>query len=207
MKRGAILLLFLAVIAISAEGKARQQQRLLQQLQQQQPPQPGPEQRRQQEILGKITDLYVSQVGKELELTDEQFLKINPLLRDYLRMRYNAATIARDVDQQIAQLSSQANPSEEETQRLIDQKAQLERRVANQNSGLLDKIRMEISLTAKQQLNFLNFQKVFFEEKLPRAIEMARQSTPLRPPPPDRPNQAKQPNKQRPDALQRGKQQ
>jgi hypothetical protein len=198
MRRGSLLLL-VAFVAVSAEGKAPQQQRPLQQLKQQQPP-PGPEQRQQQEILGKITDLYVHQFNAAMELTDEQFLKINPLLRQYLQMRYNGATISRDIDQQIERLSSQPNPPEDETQRLIEAKAQLERRTANQNSTLLDKILMEISLSPKQRLNFLNFQKTFFEEKLPKIIDMARQSTPLRPPPPDRPNQAKQPNKQRGNA-------
>jgi hypothetical protein len=189
MKRVGYVLAFVALFALPMLAEPQQQvQRPNAQRGNADAPQPNGVQQR-------IAELYVSSFITEVELTDDQFLKIGNFVRQYIRRRFDMAQRREAINQQLDLLSSQASPSEEDVAALIDAKTRVDRNTGNAESVFLEEIRS--TLTAKQIARFYSFNHAFFDERLPNLIERAREAAAQRGQGPARQNQ--NPQVQRPN--------
>ena len=130
-----------------------------------------PEPRQAQQLQQQITDLYLSDFKNEVELTDEQFLKLNNPLREFMRRRFQAPQQRQALNQRLQQLLSQPNPSETDVQQLTDEIAQHDRETGTLEARFL--ARMGNELSPRQRLLFTQFNQKFFSEKLPGLISQA----------------------------------
>src|SRR5262245_5751440 len=156
-----------------------------------------------QQLQQRITDLYLSDFRNEVQLSDEQFLKLNGGIRNFMQNQFQAARRRQALKQQLDQLMSQPNPSETDVQRLIEARNQFERESATMETRFLN--RMGAELSPGQQLRVMEFNRRFMNEKLPDLVQRARERAinPARnrqqqAPPVVRPN-ANRPNANRPN--------
>jgi hypothetical protein len=132
-----------------------------------------PELRPAQQLQQQITDLYVSDFKSAVELTDEQFLKLNNPLREFMKRRFQAPQQRQNLNLRLQQLLSQPNPSEKDVQDLTNEIAQHDREIGTLEARFL--ARMGNELTPRQRLLFTQFNQKFFNEKLPGLIIQARE--------------------------------
>jgi len=133
----------------------------------------SPEQKQAQQIQQRIAELYVSDFRNEVQLTDDQFLKLGPNIRQFIMNRFKNAERRRDLTQQREQLLGQPNPSDADVQKLNEDTAQFERQSAMAEANFLGRIRSE--LTPRQQLLIPQFNRKFFDERLPDLLRRARE--------------------------------
>jgi hypothetical protein len=132
-----------------------------------------PEAAQAQQIQEQIIDLYLSDFKNEVELTDEQFLKLNMPLRRFMRMRFQAPQRRQELNQRLDQLLSQPNPSEADVQNLTEEIAKHDREVGTMDARFLANFGSE--LLPRQRLLLQQFNRKFFNEKLPGLISQARE--------------------------------
>ena len=134
-----------------------------------------------------ISDVYVANFRSTIEMSDDQYLKIGNFLREFIRNRFRVANQRVLLNQRRTELLGQSDPSEAEVQRLGNDLAQLERNAANFENNFQTRIATELS--PKQVLLVMQFNKTFFEQRLPQLLERARaeaqtrgqQAQPIRP--------------------------
>ena len=136
-------------------------------------PNARPEAAQAQRIQEQITDLYLSDFKNEVGLTDEQFLKLNLPLRNFMQMRFRAPARRQALNQRLTELLNQPNPPEPEVQKLTEEIAQFDRQVGTQEARFLERFGPELSVRQRGQL--LQFNRKFFNEKLPGLINQARE--------------------------------
>lgn len=134
--------------------------------------QPTPQGQLQQQIQGRIADLYLSSFREEVELTDEQVLKLSPDIRQFIQGSFRLANRRRVLNERQAQLLSQPNPSRTDVQMLNEQRARMETEAATLESRFLR--RHEADLSERQMLLVSVFNRKFFNERLPRLLDQAR---------------------------------
>jgi hypothetical protein len=132
-----------------------------------------PEAAQAQQLRQQITDLYLSDFKNEVELTDDQFLKLNMPLRQFMRTRFQAPADRQALNQRLDQLLSQPNPSEADVQKLTEEIAKHDREVGTVDARFLARFGSELS--PRQQLLLQQFNRRFFNEKLPGLISQARE--------------------------------
>jgi hypothetical protein len=130
------------------------------------------EPRQAQQIQNQITDLYIANFKSEVQLTDEQFIRLNPGIRNFMRMQFENARRRQAFKQQLSQLMDQPNPSESDVTKLIDAKNQFEREAVTKETRFLTRINSELS--PRQQVRVMEFNRRFMDEKLPGLIQQAR---------------------------------
>lgn len=136
-------------------------------------PNARPEAAQAQRIQEQITDLYISDFKNEVGLTDEQFLNLNMPLRRFMRMRFQAPARRQELNRQLEQLLSQPNPSETDVQKLTEDIAKHDRDVGTMEARFLANFGSE--LLPRQRLLLQQFNRRFFNEKLPGLINQARE--------------------------------
>jgi hypothetical protein len=132
---------------------------------------PSPQEQQQNQIRQNIADLYISDFRREVELTEDQFIKLSFFIRSFIQMRFRTATLRDDIKQQLERLQAQTNPSVQDIEELRIQKARVDNAFANQENDFLGKIRAD--LRPGQVLLFFAF-NTKFEERLLGLIEQAR---------------------------------
>jgi hypothetical protein len=132
-----------------------------------------PEPKQAQRLQQQITDLYISDFKNEVGLTDEQFLKLNNPLREFMRRRFMAPQQRRALNQRLQRLLSQPDPSDSDVQQLTNEIAEHDREIGTLEARFL--ARMGSELTPRQRLLFTQFNQKFFNEKLPGLISQARE--------------------------------
>jgi hypothetical protein len=132
----------------------------------------NPETAQMQQVRQGIVDLYLSDFRREVELTEEQFLKLNPLIREFIQERFRRANQRQQLKQRQDHLLSQRNPGEADVQRLSEDQERFESETATLENRFVAGMRSD--LTARQALLVRRFNRTFFEEKLPGLIERAR---------------------------------
>jgi hypothetical protein len=126
-----------------------------------------------QQIQQSLADLYLSDFRSQIELNEDQFLSVAPIIRQFMQMRFRAANRRENLNQRLNRLLSQSNPSETQVQQLIDEKAQLESQSAGMEVWFVNTIRPY--LTTRQVPRVLDFNRTFFNERLPDLIGRARE--------------------------------
>jgi len=128
-----------------------------------------------QQIQRQITELYIADFKNEVQLSDEQFMKLNPGIRNFMQRQFEAARQRQAFKQKLTQLMEQPNPSESEVTELINAKNQFERDAATMETRFLTRIGAELS--PRQQVRVMEFNRRFMNEKLPGLIQQARDRT------------------------------
>jgi hypothetical protein len=126
-----------------------------------------------QRLQEQIIDLYISNFKSEVELTDEQFLRLSMPLRNFIKNRFQAPLRRQALNQRRQQLLGQANPSEADVQQLNEEIAQFDRDTAMLEARFLTRVGSQ--LTPRQKLLLTQFNQKFFNEKLPGLINQARE--------------------------------
>jgi hypothetical protein len=160
--------------------------------QQNEPARPNVQQRQQNQLRQSITNLYLTNFRTEVKLTEDQFLKIERFIQQFIQNRFMVAIERDAVNQELDQLLNQANPSSEAVDTAIAKKTRIDRAFVNMEPQFMERIRAD--LTDTQRTLFYVFNRKFFDEKLPDLIERARAQTGTQAPPQVRPNQ--NPNRQ-----------
>jgi hypothetical protein len=138
----------------------------------QRPNAPTPEQQQQNQLLASIENFYISGFRRDVELTDDQFIKINGFVQQFIRMRFRAAMGRENLSQRLDQLRSQPNPSVDDIANLTVEKALVDANYAKLEPDFLNKIRADIR--SNQILLVLAFNEKFFEKQLPELIAQVR---------------------------------
>jgi hypothetical protein len=172
-----------------------------------------PADRTQAQLQRNITDLYLSNFKEQVGLSDDQFLNVAPIVRNFIDRRFQVANRRRQLEERENQLLSQPNPSEAEVQRLNEELSSLDESAAMDARFMRN---LQSQLSDRQLLAARQFHRNFINDKLPRAIERLRAQNPARGQQPQRPPAARsnpQPNRRdqpppqtRPGAALRGRQ-
>jgi hypothetical protein len=167
--------------------------------QQNEPARPNVQQRQQNQLRQSITNLYLTNFRTEVRLTEDQFLKIERFIQQFIQNRFMVAIERDAVNQELDQLLNQANPSSEAVDAAIAKKTRIDRAFVNMEPTFMEKIRAD--LTDTQRTLFYIFNRNFFDEKLPGLIERAKAQTgtqapsPVARPNPNRPQNQNGPNR------------
>lgn len=129
-----------------------------------------------------IIDVYLQNFRKEIDLSEDQWLKVGVPIRNFIQTRFRVANQRVQLHQRLADLLTQANPSETEVRQLKDDLAQLEQTASRAQNNLLNRLGADLSpkLSPLQELKVMDFNKTFFEEQLPRLLERVREEAAAR---------------------------
>ena len=127
--------------------------------------------RPQAQLQKSIADLYLANFKDEVGLSDEQFLKVRPLVLRFIQMRFQAANQKRILEERQDQLLSQPNPSEAEIQKLNEELTKLDE-AATLDGRFMRNLQPELS--ERQRLLAFAFHRKFINEKLPMMLERLR---------------------------------
>ena len=125
-----------------------------------------------QQIQQRITDIYISDFRGAVELSDEQFLKLSPTVREFIQMRFQAANVREELKRRQELLLSQPNPSEADFHKLSEEQARFENNQGTMETRFVTQLRSELSPRQIQLVRRFNTR--FFEQRLPALLERAR---------------------------------
>src|SRR4030095_4677821 len=86
---------------------------------------PAEQPQAQAQLERSVVQLYLSYVRNEVELTDEQFLRAEPVIRQMIRQRWENAAQRIAVDERQAQLLGQPTASDADFQKLNEEATRL----------------------------------------------------------------------------------
>jgi hypothetical protein len=124
----------------------------------------------------RITSLYLSDFRNSVELTEEQFIQLEPVIRQFIQMRFERANQRELLKQRQEFLLNQTEPSDGDVKQLAEDQANFERQTANQESRFIERLRSAAELSPRQALLVPRFNRAFFDERLPQIIERAREA-------------------------------
>jgi hypothetical protein len=140
-----------------------------------------------------IIDVYLQNFRREIDLSEDQWLKVGQPIRNFIQTRFRVANQRAQLNQRLMELVSQANPSETEVRQLKEDLAQLELTASRAQNNLLNRLSADLSpkLSPLQEVKVIAFNTTFFEEQLPRLLERVREEVAAR---------GQAPQQQRPNA-------
>jgi hypothetical protein len=118
-----------------------------------------------------IIELYLANFRNEVGLSDDQFLRVSPLVTRFVNARFQNANQRRMLEERQTELLSQPNPAEADIQKLNEDLARLE------EGGVIDKRlikNLQPELTPRQSLLASEFHRQFITERLPMLLERLR---------------------------------
>ena len=178
-----IIILMLLATGVSAEPLHRQGPREIgREIGKIRPQRPGPRRNLRVPDVTTIQEMvegfYVSRFQQELDLDDEQFAHVLPMLRDSLRERTELGQRrARDLNQ--LRQAMQDNASDEEMNRRISEVDASDRALREARANLLRSVDPDLSPGQRARLRFV---QANLEERIRNMIERSR----ARPPQPQR---------------------
>ena len=127
--------------------------------------------RSQAQLQNTIADLYLANFKERVGLSDDQFLRVRPMVRRFIQNRFQVANQRRILEERQAQLLNQSNASEAEIQKLNDDLSSLD------EAGTIDgrfMRNLQRELSPRQGLLAREFHKQFINERLPLMLERLR---------------------------------
>jgi len=137
-----------------------------------------PVQQKQGPLQQSIIALYLSDLRGEVGLTDEQFISVEPIVRQFIRQRFSIANQRQMLDARKEQLLNQPNPSPADLQTLNDELAKLDNNHGTWKSRFMQMLRPQ--LTEYQRTRTRDFNDRFIDEKLPALVDNFRAQNPAR---------------------------
>ena len=127
--------------------------------------------RPQAQLQNGIADLYLASFRERVGLSDEQFLRVRPMVRRFIQNRFQVANQRRILEERQAQLLSQSNASEAEIQKLNDDLSSLDEAAAIDGRFMRN---LQRELSPRQALLAREFHRQFISERLPLMLERLR---------------------------------
>jgi len=151
-------------------------------------------QQNREQLQQRIADFYLSDFRSAVELNEDQFFKLGPTIRQFIRMRFQAARQRQALNQQLNGLLQQPNPSEADVQKLSDERARIESEVGTMEAGFVNRLRSDLS--ARQLALVLQFNTTFFEQTMPKLLDRAREAAASQQQRPNQNQNSRDPNRQ-----------
>ena len=127
--------------------------------------------RPQAQLQNSIADLYLANFKEKVGLSDDQFLRVRPMVRRFIQNRFQVANQRRILEDRQAQLLGQSNASETEIQKLNDDLTSLDEAGAIDGRFMRN---LQRELSPRQGLLAREFHKQFISERLPLMLERLR---------------------------------
>ena len=127
--------------------------------------------RSQAQLQNTITDLYLANFKERVGLSDDQFLRVRPMVRRFIQNRFQVANQRRILEERQAQLLNQSNASEAEIQKLNDDLSSLDEAGAIDGRFMKN---LQRELSPRQGALAREFHKEFINERLPLMLERLR---------------------------------
>ncbi len=127
--------------------------------------------RPQAQLQNSIADLYLANFKERVGLSDDQFLRVRPMVRRFIQNRFQVANQRRILEERQAQLLNQSNASEAEIQKLNDDLSSLDEAGAIDGRFMRN---LQRELSPRQGLLAREFHKQFISERLPLMLERLR---------------------------------
>jgi hypothetical protein len=113
----------------------------------------------------------------ELGLSDEQFLKAGPVIQQFIQMRFRNANQRRALGERQDRLLSEPNAAQTDIKQLNDELTALDGQTATWDGRFMRRLQTELvgrELSERQMLMLRDFNRRFFNEKLPTLVEQIR---------------------------------
>jgi len=127
--------------------------------------------RSQAQLQNTIADLYLANFKERVGLSDDQFLRVRPMVRRFIQNRFQVANQRRILEERQAQLLNQSNASEAEIQKLNDDLTSLDEAGAIDGRFMKN---LQRELSPRQGALAREFHKQFINERLPLMLERLR---------------------------------
>ena len=127
--------------------------------------------RSQAQLQNTIADLYLANFKERVGLSDDQFLRVRPMVRRFIQNRFQVANQRRILEDRQAQLLNQSNASEAEIQKLNDDLSSLDEAGAIDGRFMKN---LQRELSPRQGALAREFHKQFINERLPLMLERLR---------------------------------
>jgi hypothetical protein len=131
----------------------------------------------QAQLQRSVTQLYFVNLRNEVGLTDEQVLKSQGIIANFIGMRFRDANRKKALDRRQEQLLSQPDASEADIQKLNDDVAKLASETGTWETRMVKKLQAELGdrqLSERQILLLSSYNRKFFNERLPMILEQLR---------------------------------
>lgn len=129
-----------------------------------------------------VTQLYIFRLQSEVGLTDEQFVKSRQIIHNFIGLRFRIANTRKNLDERQTQLLSRPNASDADIQRLNEDASRLDADTATWEGRLVQRLQAELGadyqLSERQILALRNYNRKFFNERLPSLVEQMRAGAP-----------------------------
>ena len=137
----------------------------------------GPENVQQQKqaqapLQQSIIALYLSDFRREVELTEDQFINVVPIVRNFIQQRFRIANERQSLDDRKSKLLSQPNPSPTELQELNNLLTKQGSASGSWKTRFM--LQLQPHLTDLQRVRAYDFDDRFMSEKLPALVEKFR---------------------------------
>jgi hypothetical protein len=109
-----------------------------------------------------------------VELTDDQFIQLRPVIRQFIELRFQRANQRENLKQRQELLLSQPSPSDADVQQLTEERSRFESEMATLENRFIARLRSTSELSPRQALLISKFNRTFFDERLPGYIQRAR---------------------------------
>jgi len=127
--------------------------------------------RSQAQLQNTIADLYLANFKERVGLSDDQFLRVRPMVRRFIQNRFQVANQRRILEERQAQLLNQSNAPEAEIQKLNDDLSSLDEAGAIDGRFMKN---LQRELSPRQGALAREFHKQFINERLPLMLERLR---------------------------------
>ena len=127
--------------------------------------------RPQAQLQNTIADLYLANFKARVGLSDDQFLRVRPMVRRFIQNRFQVANQRRILEERQAQLLNQSNAPEAEIQKLNDDLSSLDEAGAIDGRFMKN---LQRELSPRQGALAREFHKQFINERLPLMLEQLR---------------------------------
>ncbi|HET9216621.1 MAG TPA: hypothetical protein VFR18_06555 [Terriglobia bacterium] len=121
--------------------------------------------------------LYLADMKNELGLTDEQFLKAGPVIQQFIQMRFRNANQRKALGERQDRLLNEPNASQDDIKQLNNELTALDGQTESWDARFRRRLQAELvgrELSERQILMLRDFNRRFFNEKLPLLVEQIR---------------------------------
>ena len=131
----------------------------------------------QVQLQRSVVQLYLADMKNELGLSDEQFLKAGPVIQQFIQMRFRNANQRKALGERQDRLLSEPNAAQTDIKQLNDELTELDGQTASWDGRFMRRLQTELvgrELSDRQMLMLRDFNRRFFNEKLPTLVEQIR---------------------------------
>jgi hypothetical protein len=139
--------------------------------------------KQQGQLQRSITNFYFVNLKNEVELTDDQIVKAQGIIANFIRMRFQNATQRTALDGRQKELLSRPDASQADFQKLNEEVAKLASDNGTWETRLVNRLQTALGdqqLSDRQITALRNYNRTFFEERLPMLVDRARGNLPPR---------------------------